>query len=1231
MNQRTLKYAVALASALTIAGSAYAQAVSAEPQTDKSTPATATSTEIEDTIILTPFEVSSSKDVGYSASTTLAGNRLNTELRDVGNSISVVTEQFMKDVGATDNKTLLQYTAGTEVGSIQGNFTGGQIGQKADESGTFASPNQNTRVRGLTSADNTRDFFMSDIPWDGYNIERVDLSRGPNSIIYGQGSPGGIINNSTKQAKFKNSGETTQRVDNNGSFRATMDINYQIRKGELAVRVMGVTNKERYKQKPAYEDGDRIYGALRYDPKFLNSHGVSTSIKINAERGDISANRPRSITPMDFVSPWFKMGTTNVDANGNIVATGGTAYNNLNKQFFDPYMVQDQYTGIPGRGQAQTQVATFASSSATTATNQANPYYIPEIGPFAQSFGGPLMVFDGSSSAMQKFWLPSNVTTNGIGANGNIDGGIGGIPYGAQVGILEYMQLASRLKLKYHASGVYKDVYLSDPSIFDFYNNLLDGPNKSEWNRFNTTNVNINQTYFNNMLGWEFAYDSQHYSQGQLSLLTDFRQAIYVDMMGTLLDGSINPNRGRAFVSDGPQYGNSRYTNDRESKRFTAFYIMDAEKYGKNILTKVIGKHTVTGMFANDKAKSENISFMRWRMNSDFMSYTGKTSATDLQNQLNPITYLGENLQSRTSASGANIPRIQSKLDINANSIYAFNSTWKATSVDPAATWLNTRYDPRITASYNSTQSENPANYVGYSQVPATFISAEDGYEDEMTTGATLKKSEVTSRALVWQGQLWKKLLIGNFGIRNDISRGWAAAAERNTQTGGNQLVDWEKINPNTGLKYYQLSDKENTRLQVTSQSWSIVAHLSELLPEKFPLRISVMYSKSENFSPESARWDIYGNALEAPKGKTWDRAIAFSTKDDKYSLKIGQFETRAKNKSVSGGIAGNTWFLSALESWGGNHADKFQYDIYDIAKPTATNPANSGWAYNYYGDADNKSAEYEAADVAAWRQHQKNVPTAFYEAFNMKPSVIGGMNASGYKYGTVSFTEDAISKGYEIELTANPTKSLRLSANATRVEASRSNVGGDAFLDFVSIVEKDLAPVAGGRSAGDLRIWGGGSGNTTIRQQWANNIGNTVALNKLLEGQSNPEIRKWRFNLVANYSFYSGLLKGFGLGAGYRWQDRVLIGYPVIGPNTTAATYDLDNPYMGPSEANIDTWLSYGRKITKGIDWSIQFNVRNLTAGNELIPLNTQPDGTPAAYRIAPPRVFTLTNTFRF
>ena len=83
--------ATALVASLAIfASSGWAQQAPA-PAATKKAPATPTAAQVaagtaetEQVLVLTPFEVAASSDTGYGAVTTLAGNRLNTDLRDIG-------------------------------------------------------------------------------------------------------------------------------------------------------------------------------------------------------------------------------------------------------------------------------------------------------------------------------------------------------------------------------------------------------------------------------------------------------------------------------------------------------------------------------------------------------------------------------------------------------------------------------------------------------------------------------------------------------------------------------------------------------------------------------------------------------------------------------------------------------------------------------------------------------------------------------------------------------------------------------------------------------------------------------------------------------------------------------------------------------------------------------------------------------------------------------------------
>jgi hypothetical protein len=138
-------------------------------------------------------------------------------------------------------------------------------------------------------------------------------------------------------------------------------------------------------------------------------------------------------------------------------------------------------------------------------------------------------------------------------------------------------------------------------------------------------------------------------------------------------------------------------------------------------------------------------------------------------------------------------------------------------------------------------------------------------------------------------------------------------------------------------------------------------------------------------------------------------------------------------------------------------------------------------------------------------------------------------------------------------------------------------------------------------------------------------------------EGSANGEQRKVRVNFVTNYRFgsssiFGDRLKGWGVGAGYRWQSKITLGYPTSRDADGIVHFDIANPHYGPAETNVDAWITYERKIWNDrIDWKVQLNVKNLLGGNGLIAIRTQPWGAAAAVRIPPEKRWYITNTFEF
>jgi outer membrane receptor protein involved in Fe transport len=254
----------------------------------------------EEVVTLSPFTVNAQEDKGYQASSTLAGSRLKTSLKDLSGAIQVVTDQFLKDTGSTDATRLLLYTTNTEVAGNDGNFSGNNGGTSDDGVRRNASPT--IRVRGLASADLTRGYFLSNIDFESYNTDRVTVSRGPNGMLFGLGSPGGIMDASLKQATFKDANSVDVTVGSFGAHREVLDFNRVLVPGKIALRVIGLKKADEFMQEEPFKTEQRIYGNLVVKP-FAN-----TVFRANAEAGSRRSSNPSSLAPVSNVPGWVAAG-----------------------------------------------------------------------------------------------------------------------------------------------------------------------------------------------------------------------------------------------------------------------------------------------------------------------------------------------------------------------------------------------------------------------------------------------------------------------------------------------------------------------------------------------------------------------------------------------------------------------------------------------------------------------------------------------------------------------------------------------------------------------------------------------------------------------------------------------------------------------------------------------------------------------------------------------------------
>jgi outer membrane receptor protein involved in Fe transport len=282
---------LALIAAWLVAGSAVADAQTA------STPPK------DEAVMLSPFTVSTDRDYGYLATNTLAGTRLNSELKDIGSQMSIFTADFLKDIGATNVLEAADYAMGTQRDFFEdGNESTGNYGTKGGTS--------SFRVRGLTGVGRARNFF----PWVGPDIDvstadRIEFSRGPNSILFGLGSPSGIFNVSTKRADLSRSFSTVDfRTSNFEQRRVSADVNRTSENKRFAVRVVPLYDHTHTWRDQEFRNRDGVYGALTFAPN------RKTVLRADFERTNVSELTGAPFTAFDASSFWERAGRPIVQA-----------------------------------------------------------------------------------------------------------------------------------------------------------------------------------------------------------------------------------------------------------------------------------------------------------------------------------------------------------------------------------------------------------------------------------------------------------------------------------------------------------------------------------------------------------------------------------------------------------------------------------------------------------------------------------------------------------------------------------------------------------------------------------------------------------------------------------------------------------------------------------------------------------------------------------------------------
>ena len=201
--------------------------------------------------------------LGYVAISS-AGLKTDTPLIDTPQSVSVLTREQIEDQALQDIGDILRYTPGASIGQGEGN-------------------RDQITIRGQNT---TADFFVDGVRDDVqhfrplYNIERVEIHKGPNAMIFGRGGGGGIVNRVTKSPIAGDQfGSVTSSVDTFGAFFFSGDLNAPIG-DNAAFRINGLY--EEFNNHRDFFDGRRF----AVNPTVAGQLGDKTKILLSYEYVD---------------------------------------------------------------------------------------------------------------------------------------------------------------------------------------------------------------------------------------------------------------------------------------------------------------------------------------------------------------------------------------------------------------------------------------------------------------------------------------------------------------------------------------------------------------------------------------------------------------------------------------------------------------------------------------------------------------------------------------------------------------------------------------------------------------------------------------------------------------------------------------------------------------------------------------------------------------------------------
>ncbi len=1090
--------------------------------------------ESEDVFELSPFAVDASGDTGYRANSTIAGSRLNTQLKDVAASVTVLTNEFLDDLGATDLAHGLSMVAGVETEVTTDQTQVHRLGFIGTDFGDRNSVEGAVRVRGLGTATTAADFLKVRSGVDRYNVERGQFLRGPNSILFGLAKPAGLVNYTTKKAHLsRNLNEFQLMLDNFGTVRAVADVSRVLKEDVLAARAVVKHSEDRYMYEGNENSDTRLYLTGTYKPF------EGTKITAYVEDIDADGNRPNYRIPADYASLWLdEWNKAHENYSGaeletllndnfywdpvNTTTPNGVAPASPDYTFYHPFTVDE--TGQPVTIRATLRDRLPGAKGTLAGLYDNRDWYTPIDGYYTRR---------------------GTVNENG------------GQP-----------STASGLRKEFHMSGNplasirnFLDPQVTDEGIFPY----LDYDLSAMPGTFRSVENNKQQISIEQKINEDFYVSAsllkEHDFRRQAFAPIAQQQGIAIDINKSLPDGRVNENFLRPFIA-GRSIAES---TDTEADNYLVQATYDLDFADKTDRFAWLGRHQIS---AFTSGSTEDALYYKWSYAAlGSNEYFPDNIANQSRRHHYPIFYIGDAAQ-------------------------------------PGDTSLRLTGMPATTMPY--VDSSHPYLYYHSSDewrfTDENFETGEARFQQRRT------EIDATGIGGSLQSYLFKNRLVVTLGWREDEvdQINW-------------QLVDLttDPSNPNynpgaSRSDYTGIQDNGIVSLKEPTITKGIVYHITP--------QLRVFGNESENFDLTTPRTDSLFRTIAPQSGIVEEYGIGFSTFQGKLDTKLTFYESSQRFQSAGFGTARN-----AMK----NVERDFRNALFNVKDPV-TGASRIGEYYYVTGWDQSKGEPIIAfaSEIPALDENGVQIVDA---------EGVPQFEAVG-EYETqanTSATQDAISEGWELSATYNPTSNLRLMFNFSELENRVTNAQQEV-LEYLEYRQ----PLWSGLFAEGLHSDGDDTNeNTDLTQEFLSGVGRTILEEQQVNGQPQTGISKYNARVTANYSFNEGRFKGLSFGTNLRWEDGKILGTrlkevdtTIGGVNSPALIADLDNVFETDQIITGGLMANYRRKLRKDtVDWRIQLNVDNVfKQGDDVRVVRILADGSPVV-GANNPTTFRLTNTFKF